>query len=850
MNISNHNERSPSPFHDDPFIPHDDSTNDPTLEESSDFDPGDFDEHEQRDAALQAEWHTRMMAHRALDQLESDPPLETGSDEEQGDVTDVTTNLSPIENIKFTQEFIEGIRTATFENGGLDDDVIHSLRNPSNEPTSISDPDVRLSLDLFLAITNASEQTYHACRNAILHRYPDSSVLSYHSVKKLVAEITGVVAVYDDMCINSCHAFTGPFAKLQSCRICGEARYDAAPSALTGKDVPRQQFCTILLGPQLQALRQSRLGATDMRYLDQKLVQVAEMIDNLQAEDGTDIVYDDIFSGSELQDLVERLKITGDDTIVSLSLDGAQLYQNKKSDTWISIWVLNNFSPNQRYQKKRILPGTIIPGPNKPKITDSYLYRGIHHLSALQRENNGAGLRMWDAFTSRIIESRIVLALSTADAVGVTEIDGRVGHHGAHGCRLGCRMKGRHKPHTGHYFAVHLKPNNYTVHDCNHPDVDIRNLTTPSSIEYQQDLATVISSRDQSEYEKNRKVTGISKPTILSGLPHDFMIPVPRCFPLDLMHLIFINIGELLIPLWQGTIKCDATDSPSSWEWATLTGDVWQAHGRLVADATPFFPSSFHRPPRNPAEKISSRYKAIEYFHYLFGLGPGLFRAVLPSKYWINFCKLVRGIRIIINRRITGSQLQEAHSKLVQFVEEFENLYYQRRVDRIHFCRPCIHTLLHTAPEVTRVGPGTYYTQFTMERTIGNLGQEIRQPSNPFANLARRALQRSQVNALKSIYPELDPKSTFQLPRGAMDIGEGYIMLRPRDRYPVKIPGHLEAEVLARAVNMSRIRRWGRARLPNGQVARSLWSERRRTSQKIRVSRNVKVCTSSTTSMP
>ena len=107
------------------------------------------------------------------------------------------------------------------------------------------------------------------------------------------------------------------------------------------------------------------------------------------------------------------------------------------------------------------------------------------------------------------------------------------------------------------------------------------------------------------------------------------------------------------------------------------------------------------------------------------------------------------------------------------------------------------------------IGPGAYTTQFTMERTIGNLGQEIWQPSNPFANLAQCALQQSQVNALKSIFPELNSKSRFQLPKGAVDVGDGYIMLRPQDRHPAEIPGHLAAEVLAQVINTSKIRQWG-----------------------------------------
>ena len=750
-------------------------------------------------------------------------------------------NDSRIENIKLAQAFIKEIQTATLDNGNLDNDLVEYLRNPREQPDDISDPDTRFSLDLFLAVSNASEETYKACRDAILRRYPDSGVLSYYAVKKLVAEISGVVAVYDDMCINSCHAFTGPFSQLESCSICGESRYVTSQLASTRQKVARQQFGTILLGPQLQALRRSHSGAMKMGYFDRKLGEVSEMLSNLETEDGADMVYDDILCGSEMQELDEHLKLTANDTVLSSSLDGAQLYQNKKSDTWISIWILHNFSPNHRYRKGHVFPGTIIPGPNKPKNIDSFLFRSIHHLSALQRENGGAGLRVWDARVNRVILSRIVFTLATADALGLTEIDGRVGHHGAHGCRLGCPMKGRHKPHTGHYFAVHLKPNRYTVQDCNHPDIDIRNLSTLSSADYQQTLMMVISSVDQNEYEKNRKATGISKPSILSGLVTNQMFPVPRCFSLDLMHLLFINLGELLIPLWRGTLKCDLTDDQSTWEWATLTGDVWQTHGQLVANAAPFFPSSFHRPPRNPAEKINSGFKATEYYHYLFGLGPGVFRSVLPHKYWTHFCKLVHGVRILTQRRITGAQLQKAHLNIVQFVEEFENLYYQRRVDRIHFCRPCIHTLLHTCNEVMRVGPGAYYTQFTMERTIGDLGKEIRQPSNPFANLAQRALRRSQVNALKNIYPELDPMSTPHLPKFSHDLGNGTVLLRPRDRLPTKISG-VGGNILSQALGIVKIRRWGRLRLPNGQVARSLWCEgRRAASSKVRITRNVKV---------
>jgi len=750
------------------------------------------------------------------------------------ELEDVVVN-SRIEHIKIAQQFIKEISEATLDNGKLDAEVIERLRNPQEEPIDISDPNIRLSLDLFMACENASQKTYSDVQESILRRFPGLNVLTYGSVKNLVANISGVVSVSDDMCINSCHAFTGPFADLQACHYCSEPRYNPDELAKSGKLLPRKQECTIPIGPQLQALRRSEQGSLTMRYRDQKTRQIMELIETLESVE--DLVYDDIFSGTDYLDLAEHLNLTSDDTTILFSIDGAQLYQSKKSDTWIGIWIIADYSPTNRYKKKCILPAFVVPGPNKPKHMDSLLFRSFHHLSAIQHENNGAGIRMWDFVKKATIFSRVIHILSTADAPGLTEMDGRVGHHGTHGCRIGCKIEGRHKPASGHYYAVHLQPNGT---NDNHHDFDLRNpIERESTQMYQENLAKVVNSRDQNDYERNRKLTGISKPSIISGLHPDFTLPVPQCFSVDLMHLISINLGELLLPLWRGTLKCESTDDISTWDWATLTGAIWQDHGRLVASSTIYFPSSFHRTPRNPVEKLSSGYKATEYYLYLFGLGPAVFRTVLPGKYWRNFCKLVHGIRIIIQRRITGRQLREAHSYLVQFVEEYENIYYQRRMDRIHFCRPCIHTLLHTCPEAIRIGPGTYDTQYTMERSIGDLGQDIRQPSNPFGNLCQIAVRRSQINALKAMCPELD--RDIHLSKYSHDNDDGYIFLTPRQRNPMRLEG-AERAIIEMELQKSILRKWGRIRLPNGQIARSVFAEGRRIAAgNTRVTRNVKV---------
>jgi hypothetical protein len=117
-----------------------------------------------------------------------------------------------------------------------------------------------------------------------------------------------------------------------------------------------------------------------------------------------------------------------------------------------------------------------------------------------------------------------------------------------------------------------------------------------------------------------------------------------------------------------------------------------------------------------------------------------------------------------------------------------------------------------------------------MELTIENLGREIKSDSQPYINLLERGLRRSQVNALKALIPDLEPEEK-PLPRGSIDLGNGFVLLRARDEYRYQlygvagrtIRGFLERRngPLPGALSV----RWARLRLPNGQIARSAWKE-------------------------
>ena len=118
-----------------------------------------------------------------------------------------------------------------------------------------------------------------------------------------------------------------------------------------------------------------------------------------------------------------------------------------------------------------------------------------------------------------------------------------------------------------------------------------------------------------------------------------------------------------------------------------------------------------------------------------------------------------------------------------------------------------------------------------MERSIGDLGQEIKQPSNPFANLAQHAVLRGQINSLQAACSSLHTQPLeYVPPHAAENLGGGFYLLRALDKF--KKIGGKEGIALAEYWSKTHpteyadegvptITRWARVRLPNGQIARS-----------------------------
>ncbi|KAI0371590.1 hypothetical protein BV20DRAFT_942100, partial [Pilatotrama ljubarskyi] len=78
------------------------------------------------------------------------------------------------------------------------------------------------------------------------YAFPSANLESWKAVQARAAQLSGFEPECYDCCVNSCIAFTGVYAKDNSCPFCAEPRHNS-------KGQPRQQFVYLPVIPRLQA---------------------------------------------------------------------------------------------------------------------------------------------------------------------------------------------------------------------------------------------------------------------------------------------------------------------------------------------------------------------------------------------------------------------------------------------------------------------------------------------------------------------------------------------------------------------------------------------------------------------
>ena len=315
--------------------------------------------------------------------------------------------ITPVEDLEDSLAWIKALEDASLDNGHLSAEVLQRLRNPPQHKFHFDDADEFYSIKQFIATINASQQTYNNVRSNHNERFPDLPMLSLDQIKSKLGEWTGVETIQVDMCANSCIAYTGLFKDLQVCPKCSLVRNKTSTyeSKIGMLEIPAQKFMTIPIGPQLQALWRNKRTARSTMYRHER---TAKILQDLRSNGNMVDQYEDILHGSEYLKSCMSGQIKAEDTVIMSSMDGAQLYKDKKSDCWILIWIILELSPDLRYKKNHVLPGAIIPGPNNPKHMVSFLFPGFHHLAALQKE----GLKIWNSLEDTMYLSRIFYFMS------------------------------------------------------------------------------------------------------------------------------------------------------------------------------------------------------------------------------------------------------------------------------------------------------------------------------------------------------------------------------------------------------------------------------------------------------
>ncbi|KAJ7477663.1 hypothetical protein FB451DRAFT_1032869 [Mycena latifolia] len=136
------------------------------------------------------------------------------------------------------------------------------------------------------------------------------------------------------------------------------------------------------------------------------------------------------------------------------------------------------------------------------------------------------------------------------------------------------------------------------------------------------------------------------------------------------------------------------------------------------------------------------------------------FENTAPNMYYTHACQFSKIIKHCIGFEITYDQIDRLEDDIIDWVQKYEEYYYQYDESRLSACPLTIHAWLHVADDIRFCGPSWATWTFWVERYCGYLQQGLNSRWFPWANLNNRILRTVYLEQLGARYDLEDELST------------------------------------------------------------------------------------------
>jgi hypothetical protein len=177
------------------------------------------------------------------------------------------------------------------------------------------------------------------------------------------------------------------------------------------------------------------------------------------------------------------------------------------------------------------------------------------------------------------------------------------------------------------------------------------------------------------------------------------------------MHCLLFNVTKMLWQIWSGT-KLPG-DSTKDSDYILSDYDL-QCIQKSITSSVPQIPYNLGTILRSLLN--SGFFKAAQWKAFLSVLGAAVLYKYLPPDAHRNFCNLQVIWLIATMSTITPAAMTALKLLVVQFVQDYEAIYYRKDENRLPVCRVNIHWILYLPACIEQNGPSSCNWSYPIER--------------------------------------------------------------------------------------------------------------------------------------